>query len=203
MSYLFIDTTDHLVLGLLDQSFNWMAYIDQDNKKNSGKIHGNIYSLLNDHQLEITQLKGVIQIAGPGSYTGMRLSEGMVQVFEWNGIPTFSFHHFEVPRLLGDTIPYLWLSNAFKGEFFCYTWDGKQAHTELLNLDQMREKVADYPHQCYTHFVPQEQFEHLASTSSLLHLQGKAFLEGIVKSNKRVQAYYYRELDSEFKASFV
>lgn len=202
MAYLFIDTTDHLVIGLLDNEFNWLEYIDQSDKKNSGRIHWAVFQMLEKQGLEIKNLSGVIQIAGPGSYTGMRLSEGMVQVLEWNGIPSYSFHHFDIPKIHHET-PFIWFSNAFKGEYFCYSWDGCQATTELISLNQIQKLVAETGLTCYTHFPNDVISGDIKSTSSLLHLHGQAFLQAIVRNKQRVEAYYYRDLDSEFTASFV
>ena len=202
MAYLFIDTTEQLVLGLLNDDFAWLEYSAYSDKKNSGRIHRTIFDLLDKNKVAIDALAGIIQIAGPGSYTGMRLSEGIVQVFEWSGIPSYSLYHFDIPRMISGE-SFIWFSNAFKGESFVYYWDGAKEMNELLLSSEVEERVAKLGVRCYTHFPNTDEDKNVLSTADLLKCNGKDLFASVVAGKKRVPTFYYRELESEFKASFV
>lgn len=201
MAYLFIDTSEQMVLGLITDEFKWQDYRAFADKKNSGKIHREIEQMLTAASISIEELCGVIQIAGPGSYTGIRLSEGLVQVLEWAKIPSYSFYHFEIPSYV-SAAPYLWYSNAFKSEYFVYSWSAGAATHSLVNEDELKKMVADSAVNCYTHFLTEGPTPLCHSTSELLKNHPEAVFKAVVESRKRVQAFYYRELEQEFKASF-
>ena len=126
MSYLYIDSSKHLVLGLLDEKFKWMDFLEVKDVKTSAHIHKDIFSMLSRNDLSMDDLFGVFVISGPGSYTGVRVSEGLAQVLEWAKIPVYSFNHFQVPQFLNDN-SWIFVSKAFKGEFFIYDNDGNSS----------------------------------------------------------------------------
>ena len=81
--YLFIDTTKDVTVGLVDNNFEWLEYEYFKDAKGSALIHKCIYEQLEKQNKTIDDLVGVLQVAGPGSYTGMRVSEGVSQIFDW------------------------------------------------------------------------------------------------------------------------
>lgn len=202
MAYLFVDTSDHLVLGLLDEDFNWLEFIETEDKKSSASIHSHIYKLLEVRDLKIKQIKGLFQVAGPGSYTGMRISEGISQVLEWQNIPIYSFYHFSVPFFLG-VAKGAWVSKAFKSEIFLYEWrEGEvkkslHAQDELPNLQNgLRSELGEF----WTHF--DGVFEEISNSSAALIKENPGELfSHVVNSKLREKPFYYRSLENEFHVS--
>ena len=80
---LFLDTTFGITVGLLDDQNEWLDYSFVDGQKGSAVIHKIILDLLEKNNLSIKNVKALFQIAGPGSYTGMRVSDGISQIFDW------------------------------------------------------------------------------------------------------------------------
>lgn len=202
--YLYMDTSDHLVVGLLDESFAWVDFLELEGAKNSGKIHAAIYSMVIKNGLQPHELKGIFQNAGPGSYTGMRVSEGISQIFEWQGIPIYSFYHFEVPELLGLTEGQ-WLAKAFKGEFFLATWAEGQRATQLLNPDQVKVKIQQGKVYCHFRKSLEKDFptelSTFAETGELIKAQGQKIFPLVLNRQSRLSPYYFRTVDQEFKVS--
>ena len=147
MYYLFLDTTSKLKIGLLSKELKWIELLNIEEKKPSEVIHGHLFHLLKKNNLDLKQCLKIITCAGPGSYTGMRLSEGIVQVLELAGLETCTFFHFNMPRHQGLQ-KFIWIATAFKGEFFFHVADG-DTHTQFLvskdELNKTIEKFQDYP----------------------------------------------------------
>ncbi|WP_127717689.1 hypothetical protein [Halobacteriovorax sp. HLS] len=202
MSYLFIDTSDHLVLGLLNSDYEWIEFIETTDKKSSASIHSKIYNLLEKNGLKIKEIKALFQIAGPGSYTGMRMSEGISQVLEWQNIPIYSFYHFVIPQILGIDKG-AWISRAFKGEIFLYEWRGEQTKKSLhkeSELPQLESSLGGELGEFWTHFS--QSFPEIPnSTGDLVKKDARRLFSFIAKSQSREKPFYYRSLENEFTVS--
>jgi len=202
--FLYMDTSDHLVVGLLDSNYNWCEFVELEGTRNSGRIHGIIHEILAKHKLAPQNLAMIIQNAGPGSYTGMRVSEGISQIFSWQGVPVCSFLHFEVPQFLGVKQGQ-WLAKAFKGEFFFHSWNENDKTTELLNLELAQEKVSKTPTYCHFRSSLEKDFEkssfNFLETGSLIYKQATQLFPLISKRGSRLSPYYFRTVDQEFKIS--
>jgi tRNA threonylcarbamoyladenosine biosynthesis protein TsaB len=203
MSYLFVDSCEFLSVGLLSDELQWLDYDQNSVKKNSEFFHSNLQKMLSRNQKKLSEISGVFQVAGPGSYTGMRLSEGFCQILEWQKLPIFSFYHFEVPALCGIKKG-IWVSEAFKGELFCYTWNGEENNTKLIAKDgqdvsQWIERFyGDYEY-VFTHFAV-DGFD-CEYSSGLIKKNAPALLGYVKENSLRRESYYYRPLDVEFKVT--
>ncbi|WP_417337330.1 hypothetical protein [Halobacteriovorax marinus] len=202
MAYLFIDTSDHLVLGLLDENYRWLDFVETEDKKSSASIHSHVYSLLEKRNLKIKEVQGLFQVAGPGSYTGMRISEGMAQVLEWQDIPIYSFYHFSVPFILGIERG-AWVSKAFKGEIFLYEWRGEKVEKSLhseKDLGSLQEKLSPELGEFWTHFDGViDQISR--SSAQLIKEKPEEVFSYVAESQLREKPFYYRSLENEFHVS--
>jgi tRNA threonylcarbamoyladenosine biosynthesis protein TsaB len=178
MHSLFLDTTQGLTVGLLDRDFSWVFYEYSDEKKPSEIIHDKLYFILNKFNLSIENVQ-FISIAGPGSYTGMRLSEGVSTILEWGGLKIFSLYHFEVPYLTGIESG-RWVTNAFKNQVFLYEWNGEESKTTLLA-------------EC----LDTEVYS-LEKTRELILLHSRRIFPLVVQQDKFKETYYFRTLEEEF-----
>lgn len=204
MTWLYTDTTDHLVYGLLDKNFEWMDYFDISSRKSSSELHFSISEMCSKNNVDPANLSGHLFAAGPGSYTGMRVSEGMAQVFEWQDISIYSFYHFEVPGML-DKHEGIWFSEAFKGEFFVY--DINKKSSKLYLEKDFVDLVSSFKGPLYTHFQADRALEILPDdtnpgfTGLLVKEDPKAVLSKVAGEEKRQKPLYYRAEDKEFKPS--
>ena len=200
--YLYMDTSDHLVVGLLNESFDWVDFLELEGAKNSGRIHAAIYDMLKKAGLEAKNLKAVFQNAGPGSYTGMRVSEGISQILEWEGIPVYSFFHFEVPSFLGIESG-KWLAKAFKGEFFIFSWNQGSEEKVLVDLTTAKEAIKTQKTYCHFRKSLEKDFaDELSSfeeTGELIKNQGAKIFSLVLAKARRLSPYYFRTIDQEFK----
>lgn len=199
---LYIDSSEHLVLGLLDSNLKWIDFLDTKERKGSGILHGLLHELLQNQNMSFKDIDKVFFTAGPGSYTGMRLGEGMCQVLEMEGVKINSFYHFEVPFLSGEEKG-VWVSKAFKKEIFVYQWDGKNSETGLIPEDSLAESLNSWKTEnlpVFTHFsgiIDQE----LTSTSDIIHDQSDKLFKAVSGLNERKSPYYYRTDEKEFRVS--
>lgn len=192
--YVYIDTTHSVIIGVLNKELEWIEYAELNSKKSSEILHSKIYEQLSNHGLEIKSISGVIYSAGPGSYTGMRVSDGFTKILELKNIPIFSFYQFEVPNLVGINDGY-WIDNAFKGEVFVYEWeDSESKHfriksEDLSNLDGRKlfsheELLSD---------------KQTSSTKKLIKDNSKKIFHTILQNKERKELFYYRSIDDEFQ----
>src|SRR5690606_16531480 len=111
MSSLYFDTTNQIQLGLLNEEMNWVAFEVHPERKASQAIHGLIDELLKKNHKKFNDLKNIFKLSGPGSYTGMRVGEGIAQVLEWQGHEVLGFYHYDIARTLYSQG--LWFAKAF------------------------------------------------------------------------------------------
>lgn len=178
MYSLFLDTTAGLTYGLLDEKFMWIAYESSNEKRPSEHIHEKIFFMLSKFNIQLSQIR-IITVAGPGSYTGMRLSEGFADIAEWNGVKVFSFYHFEVPQLIGVTSG-RWITNAFKNQLFSFQWNETEFKKDLLS-------------ECND----QNAFT-IEKTTELIYKHPDLVFSKVIKLNEKKETYYFRTLEEEF-----
>lgn len=199
--YLYLDTTFGSVIGILKSNFEWLDYFENSDQKNASTLHSEIEKLCSRNQIQINHLKGLVQVAGPGGYTGLRVSDGISQTFSWFGFPTFSFYHFEILGLMGIKHG-LWLSNAFKGELFCYDQSIKKS-----SLIKEPDWFNHLPQgQLFTHyfeaFSPTAKaklnISHFTETSALIKSHPQTIFSPMVSEGRKRELFYYRPIEQEF-----
>jgi tRNA threonylcarbamoyladenosine biosynthesis protein TsaB len=207
MKILFLDSTHNLSLGLLNESFEWRDYRYFGEGKSATKLHQCLYSLLKDHNLKLKDLDLAVQVAGPGSYTGMRVSDGFFQSLKLFGLKTNSIYHFDVlPLLKVDNA--FWISNAFKGEIFSYKINKNQIVQNLCSeKDFLTDLNVASDQNFYTHFI--DAFsptfktwaldKNIQETSKLIKSNSNKIFSQIIDSNFEKSLFYYRQIDQEFK----
>jgi tRNA threonylcarbamoyladenosine biosynthesis protein TsaB len=196
MHSLYVDSTAGLVVGLMDSNLNWVEYLDLDEKKPSEVIHQQIYTLMEKYNLNFKDTNFIFS-AGPGSYTGMRLSEGIAQILSWDDKHVFSFHHFEVPALAGIEKGY-WVTNAFKGQVFVYNWDSTTGKVEKELVNSKDFSIID-PSLGFTLGKDVAPFVGLKSTKELIHQRPQEIFRKVLDKKLREPPFYFRTLDEEFK----
>lgn len=194
MHSLFVDSTSGLVIGLLDPDYSWVEYMSLDEKKPSEIIHHAIFNLLTKYKLNLAEMQCFVS-SGPGSYTGMRLSEGLAQVFELNKMPVYSFYHFDVPRLSGVPKGF-WATNAFKGQVFIYNWNGEEVESHLVNKNDF---IIEDEKMGYTLDTTDVLFANLISTKNLIKNEAGTIFKKVAAQKIRMAPYYFRSLDEEFR----
>ena len=191
MAYVFIDTTKNLTIGLLCKEFNWLSYNYYENSKSSQIVHFEIYNLLKKFDVSLLDLKCLFYAAGPGSYTGMRVSEGISQMFKLSGLNVYSFYHYNIPSIMG--VPKgRWFSNAFKNECFIHNWNMGQKNQNLISHEDFKVFADDF-----SYFIDSEN-----STDLIIKNNPKDFFRLVYESKSQESTYYYREISDEFKVNF-
>lgn len=192
--YLFIDTTKDITVGILNQDLSWQSYEYLAGAKGSAQIHDHIFNTCEKFGHKIKDFKGVIQVAGPGSYTGMRVSDGVSQIFDWQGFETYSFYHFDVPTLLGKHKG-TWVGNAFKGEVFLYQWDDNKTEKTLMSSDDFLNIDKNG---FYTSFVDEKLEGNFIYTSELIKKNSKEIFTEIFNNETKKDLFYYRSIEQEY-----
>ena len=195
MATLYLDSSHHLVVALRTEGRE-IDYVETLGGKNSHHIHQSIHRLLEQNNLRALDIGEIIHCAGPGTYTGMRTTEGICQVFEWQKVKVSSFYHFEVPHLLGIREG-LWFSRAYKGEVFLYRWGSRGSSCELVGE---KDFLVTPPSVAYT-YVPSPLLDGAIETNGIIKENIKKLMAIVSARGDRYRPYYYRSLDKEFKRS--
>ena len=180
---LFIDSSQNGLLGILNDSLEFETYHFFDDKRNASKIHSRLDNLLRDNCIELGDIKSFYIISGPGSYTGIRVVEGIAQIMKWQGKEIFSLYQFEIPQMVGIEKG-SWISQAYKNEFFVYSWKGKEHDVQLISLDEYQ--------------MTGEEFN-LSLTHKLLLKHSRQIFSMVKGRGGHFPPYYYREAEQEFK----
>lgn len=196
MHSIYIDTTFNLIIGLLDVNKHWIEYLTFEDKKPSDKIHFEVYQLLEKYNLNINEIRFFFA-NGPGSYTGMRLSEGFAKVLELSNIETYSFYHFEILELL-NLHDSFWATNAFKNEIFVFEFGNAINKVKLLSPNEFVE-YKEKNKKGYTLDKGAKFFENFISSNDLIKDNSEILFNTIQKNKMRKAPYYFRILEEEFK----
>ena len=178
--------------------WHWIKLQVFQESKSTENLHIQLLQMLKEIGLGLEDITNLITAAGPGSYTGMRVSEGIAQIFNWQGFKTYSFYHFQVPQLL-EKENYVFMCKAFKGEFFL-----KDPYKEeLLSLSDLPRVVAEYKERGFellSHY-PDKDFLNFSFTSDIISKQSVALFTQVLIENMLQGPFYFRPLEKEFKVT--
>ena len=201
MSVLFIDSSYDITLGLLNGNLGWHDLRLFRGQKASATLQTETHRLLKDFSTEMKDLSGIISVAGPGFYTGLRLSEGFADVTKFFSIPHFSFYTYEIPLWLGHNEG-TWLTKAYRGEYFIYQWNGTHSEIKLVSAKDLPQlKIAG---QVFIHSETsldeklQPFTTNAISTSELLRMNPEKIFSVVMKGMQR-ESYYFRAPEDEFR----
>lgn len=197
MNYLFLDTSINLTVGILNEKFQWIDLTEIETKKTSEIIHSKIFEILTKNSLTVNSNFEIISIVGPGSYTGMRIVEGVNQIFELEGKKIYSFHTFCLPELIRSEWTHVCFK-AFKNEVFLYESGAK---TQLVSVENFKN-----------HYVLHQNYKLVTYGDGFLDIESSVFdirpgflknpadaLSAIVKADMRHEPFYFRPVEVEFK----
>jgi tRNA threonylcarbamoyladenosine biosynthesis protein TsaB len=203
LSYLFIDSTYDLNIGVLDKGLKWLCFEHISGVKASVVIQQKTQEFLSLHGLDPRDLNGIITVNGPGFYTGLRLAEGVADIFEFFGVKKYSFYSYEIPLWCGYTKG-AWFTKAYRGEYFIYRWDHELNSKHLYTSQEMSSLMG-----AESYFIHSEtSMDHLSSS---LVTSGLKTIE-LIKSHPveifkqvltglRRDPFYFRPPEDEFKAN--
>lgn len=202
MSVLFIDSSYDIAIGLLDQDLRWLAHRNFKGQRASSTLQTETHRILKDHGREMKDLSAVVTVAGPGFYTGLRLSEGFSDVTSFFQIPHFAFYSHEVPSALGVKSG-LWTTKAYRGEYFLHRWSPAESSTTLIGTSELQEQ--DWSGDVFIHSDTSldEKLKPLIpgaiSTSVLLKNEPEKIFKWIFDQKLRKESYYFRAPEDEFR----
>ena len=201
MSSLFIDTSHGYKVGLLDEGFRWSDSFASKDGKSSASIHHQIQEMLTRSGVAIGEIKNLFIANGPGSYTGVRVGEGIGQVFEWQKVKTFSFHHFQIPFLSGVESG-VFACPAFKGEYFFYQWERELSGSqELKSVDEIQSLLEKQKIYFSNDPLVEESDCSVEDTNNILTNKSEDVFPRVVELNLREEPFYFRKLKDEFKVA--
>lgn len=205
MSSLFVDSTYDLCLGVLDDGLNWLTFERQIGQKASAVIQGSAHEMLGKLNLEASDLSSIISVNGPGFYTGLRLAEGFADVFQFFGVPHYSFYSYDIPAWCGVKRG-LWFTKAYRGEYFCYHWDESGSRHELLSGKEIASVLSQYE-SVYIHSdvsldeLSRGLIKQSISTVELLQKNPQIIFKQVLDQKLKKDAFYFRAPEDEFKVN--
>lgn len=207
MASLFIDSTYDITLGILDDEMGWISFQRFIGQRSSNILQKETHNLLKAAGIKTSDLSHVTTVAGPGFYTGLRLSEGVADVFKFAGIRHFSFYSYQLPSLLGVESGF-WMTKAYRGEYFFHEWDQGVSSNILITeseLPEFIEKLSD--RKAFIHSdtaldeISRKLLSEVTDTHSLLRTRSKDIFKKIIAQDSRVDSYYFRAPEDEFRVS--
>ncbi len=198
MNFLFLDSSFYLQFGLLNEKLEWVDFREIQNKKGSSVLHGELHEFLKKNNQQVKDIKKIILSGGPGSYTGIRLAEGMAQIFEWQNVEISSFYCFEIPYFKGIKKG-CWCAEAFKSEIFLYEWNEDKSRHCFIKMNQFKDYISEKK-KLY-HVSDRIQGYQTESTTQLLKEYPQQIFSRVLKRKDRFKPFYFRSSEKEFKIS--
>ena len=207
MTSLFIDTTYDITLGILDDDLGWINFETFYGQKVSNILQKETHRLLDANSLKILDLDSVISIAGPGFYTGLRLSEGFADVLIFSGIKHFSFLSYTIPHLAGIENG-IWMTKAYRGEYFFHLWNKEVSQNHLIAAKELEgflsnvDKTSFYIHsENAIDDLSRGLIGERKTTLELLKDNSKNIFSKIINAQIKNESFYFRAPEDEFKVS--
>lgn len=204
MSVLFLDSSYDISLGLLSEDLSWRDFRTFKGQRASSTLQTETHRLLKDFHLKARDLSKLVTLAGPGFYTGLRLSEGFTDVTSFFGISRFSFYSYEVPELLGVSEG-TWLTKAYRGEYFAYVWKEGENRRELLSvkdLESFRPTGEVFIHSESSLDEKLTPFTNDArKTIDLIRNSSQELFKKIIDQKLSRESFYFRAPEDEFRTS--
>lgn len=144
-------------------------------------------------------------MAGPGFYTGLRLSEGFADIFKMFGIPHFAFYSYEIPRWLGVTQG-SWLTKAYRGEYFFHHWNEEKNWNELISAKALPQKLQGMS-SLYIHSLAaiddpiKSAGKELKLTYDLLQTHSQDIFRHVQNEKLLRESFYFRAPEDEFRVA--
>jgi tRNA threonylcarbamoyladenosine biosynthesis protein TsaB len=205
VSILFLDTTYDVSIGLLNERLEWLSWERFEGQKASRTLQKEAHSILTKHQVNPRELSAVVTVAGPGFYTGLRLAEGLADVFSFFGIPHYSFYSYELPRWLGVEKG-SWFTKAYRGEYFFFDWNESQESLALVTTKEL-EQALQSRDMIYVHSERALDEKSLSllpkfiSTNTLLEQNSAEVFQRVLKEKTKSESYYFRAPEDEFRVA--
>jgi tRNA threonylcarbamoyladenosine biosynthesis protein TsaB len=202
LSVLFIDSSYDITLGLLNESLEWFDFRVFKGQRASSTLQTETYKLLQDFSKKMSELKGVVTVAGPGFYTGLRLSEGFSDVTTFFQIPHYSFYSYEIPAMIGINSG-TWMTKAYRGEYFIYEWSHGVGSSRLLEAKDLSALSA--LSDTFIHSVTSldEKLAPFAvnakSTADILKNNSQKIFQNIINNKLDRESFYFRAPEDEFR----
>lgn len=193
----YVDTSASVNILLLDKNYNYIDQVVETNRRSGSSLQSLIFNMLDSIKTDISSVEEWFFCAGPGSYTGVRISEGFSQVLELEGKTVYSFFSYQIPQLTGVESG-RWIAKAFRGEFFVYSWNGSSNEALLINENELK-KFETQPF--YFHVEcpkPDLDVSKLTDTNKLIRNNTSVVFKIIKERKIRVQPMYYRAPELEF-----
>jgi tRNA threonylcarbamoyladenosine biosynthesis protein TsaB len=202
---LFIDSTYDLTLGLLADDLNWLDLRHHKGQKSSAILQKEVYEMCRASGVKVNEVKGLITIAGPGFYTGLRLSEGFADIFKFLNIPCYSLYSYEIPYCLGRNEG-VWMTKAYRGEYFFHHWTGSESKNVLIPSTELPEYLSKLK-EVFIHSassLDELAMKHISkheTTYNLMQNQAQALFQKVKDQNLSRESFYFRAPEDEFRVS--
>lgn len=162
--------------------------------------------MFEDHKLKVKDIKALFNVSGPGFYTGLRLSEGLCDVFKFFDIPHYSFYSYELPLICGYNEG-AWFTKAYKGEYFLHCWRDRDVKSELFATKDVEIKLNELTLPLFIHSASALDthstglVKNFISTSDLLKESSEKIFKHILEHKPQRESFYFRAPEDEFRVS--
>jgi tRNA threonylcarbamoyladenosine biosynthesis protein TsaB len=207
LASLFIDSTYDISLGILDDELEWITFKRFSGQKASSIIQTETFNLFRASNLSIKDLDSVITIAGPGFYTGLRLSEGFADVMSFHGSKHCNFLSYDIPVYSG-VMAGTWMTKAYRGEYFFHHWSEGSKYNKLISSNDLPSYLKDVDR---SHFYihsdsaiddfSRELLGPYMTTTALLEANSKSVFSAVLDRSQKTESFYFRAPEDEFKVS--
>ncbi len=207
MTALFIDSTYDITIGILGDDLGWIDFKKFSGQKASTVIQKETHAMLGSFGIKLKDIESIITIAGPGFYTGLRLSEGFADVLKFSGIKHYSLLSYTIPRLL-DIRSGTWMTKAYRGEYFFHTWSYEGQKNELISTSELEKYSLNISKSnFYIHSdsgideFSKRFFIDSSTTHDLLRKNPNKIFTELLNSTEKSDSFYFRAPEDEFKVS--
>lgn len=200
MAFLFVDTTYKTSLGILNDQFQWLTFKTYLDQKASGLLQVETQKILKEHGLEVRKLLGVIYLAGPGFYTGLRLSEGFTDIFEFFGVRKYSFYSFDIPKMVGFQEGH-WITKAYKGEYFVHSWKDDVNESLLLKSKDFSIEQLKFSEKFIHHDDSIDFPGSFKKTVELIQGNPVKIFSDVISESLNKEIFYFRAPEDEFRTN--
>ncbi len=149
-----------------------------------------MHEVLSRNKISLEEIDCFYFCKGPGSYTGLRISQGLEDYLKFNNLNCYDYYSFEILKVIESG--YIFISNAFKNEFFVSEFKNDEIHYQKIKKEDLNSYKENK--RLLSYDVKLGDIDYL----DVFKNEFNQFFKEVLNRKNQREVFYYRTLSEEY-----